>query len=285
MQNACIIPCFRHNSILFHICFCYNRRMDALRVLIIDDNLQYAEELGRHFAGESLFELLPIITVSENAITAFKEMKPDLVVLDMIMPRIDGMEILRAVNARESLKDVMIFASTPFYMDAPIIQQAIDLGVTYFFYKPIDAEAVYSRILDTVNVRKKLAVKKPASKQEIDYKVESWIVNYLRSLGVSAHLKGYEYIKCAIVYCIDHGGRIPAISTELFPYVAEKYNTNWKSVDRNIRTAIEYAWNHGNVEVQHKLFGYTVNGHSGSPTCKEFIAMICERIVIRLKQM
>lgn len=256
-----------------------------MRVQIVDDNLQYAEELGRYFAGESLFELLPIITVSENAIAAFKELKPDIVVLDMIMPRIDGMEILRAANARESLSNAMIFATTPFYLDTSVIQQSIDLGVTYFFYKPIDAAAVYSRILDTVNARRKLSVRKPASKQEIENKIEGWIVNYLRSMGISAHLKGYEYIKCAIIYCVDHGGRIPPISTELFPFVAEKYNTNWKSVDRNIRTAIEYAWNHGNVDVQHKLFGYTVNGHSGSPTCKEFIAMICERIVIRLKQM
>ncbi len=258
--------------------------MATQRVLIIDDNLQYAEELGKHFAESGLFEVLPYVTNSENAIGAFREFKPDIAILDMIMPRMDGMEILRVINERDIRGSAMIFATTPFYLDTLIIQQAIDMGVTYFFYKPIDALSVYSRIFDTVNAKKNSSGKAPSTKKEVDIKIEEWIVNYMRLLGIGAHLKGYEYIKCATIYCIEHGGRIPNISTELFPYIAEKYNTSWKSVDRNIRTAIEYAWNHGSVEVQHKLFGYTVNCHSGAPTCKEFIAMLCERIVIRVKQ-
>ncbi len=258
--------------------------MATLRVLIIDDNIQYAEELSRQFAQSGLFEVLPVVTISENAIGAFRELKPDVVVLDMIMPRMDGIEILRVLNERNAIGNAMIFATTPFYLDASIVQKAIDMGVTYFFYKPIDALSVFSHISDTIHAKQGITGKSLVSQTDVDLKIKEWVVNYMRLLGVGAHLKGYEYIKCATTYCINHGGRIPAISTELFPYVALKYNTTWKSVDRNIRTAIEYAWNHGNVEAQHKLFGYTVNCHSGAPTCKEFIAMLCERIIMRIKQ-
>lgn len=185
--------------------------MADLRVLIIDDNIQYARELEKQFSQAGRFDVMPCVTISENAIGAFKAFRPDIAILDMIMPRMDGMEILQALNERALIGKTLIFATTPFYLDAHIIQKAIDMGVSYFFYKPIEASSVYARILDTINAKQGAEGTSFLSQKEVDRKTQEWIVNYMRLLGIGAHLKGYEYIKCATAYCINHGGRIPSI--------------------------------------------------------------------------
>ncbi|MDO5110896.1 MAG: sporulation initiation factor Spo0A C-terminal domain-containing protein [Clostridia bacterium] len=259
--------------------------MKPVRVLIIDDNTDFALRLQQCFATSDLFEVLPCVGGSQDALQAFAGLQPDIAILDMIMPQMDGMDILRNLHAAKTTPDTMIFATTPFYLNPAIIQQAMDLGVVYFFYKPIDPSQVFTRVKETVQARSRIfsapaGAKTPAH----DLRCETITVNYLRALGVPAHLKGYAYIKSALQYCVSHGGKVPNISTELFPILGEPNGASWKTVDRDVRTAIEYAWNHGNMDAQHQLFGYTVDRGSGAPTCKEFIAMLCERVVMRMKQ-
>ena len=99
-----------------------------------------------------------------------------------------------------------------------------------------------------------------------------------------AHLNGYRYVRAAIDYNVLHYDENPGLTTDIYPTVAKQYHTRWNCVERDIRTAIERAWNQGNLEKQHKLFGYTVDQYKGRPTNKEFISMITERVVMRLKQ-
>lgn len=257
---------------------------DLLRVLIVDDNPEYCAELEQCFSGSDSFRVLPFAASGKAAIEAFSTQKPDIVILDMIMPEMDGMEVLQVLAERRLGQDAMIFASSPFYLDASIIQKAQDLGIVYFFYKPISAAAVYGRILDTVNARRRMFEKREERKRELDTKCEQFTANYLRIIGIRPHLKGYTYLKVAIQYCIDHYGRMPGVTTEIYPYVAQQCNSTPRRVERDIRTAIEYAWSHGDLEAQHSFFGYTINSHKGTPTSKELIAMLTERVAIRLKK-
>lgn len=259
--------------------------MKPMRVLIIDDNTDFALRLQRCFAASERFEALPCVGASRDALQAFEELKPDIAVLDMIMPQMDGMELLGKLHAAKLSPDTMIFATTPFYLNPAIIQQAMDMGVVYFFYKPIDPNNIFSRVKETVQARQRIfSPGAGVKKATFDLRCETIAVNYLRALGVPAHLKGYGYIKSAIQYCVSHGGKVPSLSTELFPLLGEPSGASWKTVDRDVRTAIEYAWNHGNIDAQHQLFGYTVDRGSGAPTCKEFIAMLSERVIMRMKQ-
>lgn len=256
-----------------------------MRVLIIDDNTDFALRLQQCFAASERFEALPCVSVSRDALQAFKELQPDIAVLDMIMPQMDGMELLSKLHDMKLSANTMIFATTPFYLNPAIIQQAMDMGVVYFFYKPIDINSIFSRVKETVQARQRMfSLPVSAKAAAVDLRIETISVNYLRALGVPAHLKGYGYIKSALQYCVSHGGKVPNISTELFPMLGAPYGASWKTVDRDVRTAIEYAWNYGNIDAQHQLFGYTVDRGSGAPTCKEFIAMLCERVVMRMKQ-
>ena len=254
-----------------------------MRVLIIDDNTDFALRLQQCFAASDLFEVLPCVSESQDALQAFDALRPDIAVLDMIMPQMDGMEMLRSLHEAQAAQSAMIFATTPFYLNPAITQQAMDLGVVYFFYKPIDPNKVFFRVRETVQARRRLFSAPTGVKETAhDIRCETITVNYLRAVGVPAHLKGYAYIKSALQYCVRHGGKVPNLSTELFPILGAPYGASWKTVDRDIRTAIEYAWNHGNIDAQHQLFGYTVDRGSGAPTCKEFIAMLCERVVMRM---
>jgi len=259
--------------------------MSKRKLLIIDDNLRYAQELGAHFMDAGGFELLPYAPDAQRALASFGERKPDVVVLDMIMPRMDGLEILSALHARGALENVSVFATSPFYLDTDIFNRAAEMGVRYIFYKPVDAGYVCLRILELLELRDGMRESAQERARRVDAKIDELCSNYLRLIGVGVHLKGYDYTKNAVHYCICRGGRVPSISKELFPYIATLHHTTWKCVDRDIRTAIEYAWSHGDMEAQHRLFGNTVKSHSGAPTCKEFIATLCERILPRIKQL
>lgn len=254
--------------------------------MIVDDNPEYCSELKSCFAASAYFTLLAPVTEPHQALETISREAPDIIVMDMIMPELDGMGLLRTMKERRIGQDAMIFATSPFYMDAAIIAQAQELGIVYFFYKPVAALSVFNRILDIVNARMRMFEKRVSVIREsaMDLQCETIIVNYLRLMGVRPHLKGYNFLKAAIRYNVEHYGRMPGVTTEVYPYVAALYDTSANCVERDIRTAIEYAWNNGDIKAQHSLFGYTVNSHKGTPTAKEFIAMLCERTVIRLKQ-
>lgn len=257
----------------------------TLRVLIVDDNPEYCAELKNCFAASAYFVMLPPVTEPQRALETISAEAPDIIVMDMIMPGQDGMTLLRAMQERRIGQDAMIFATSPFYLDAAIIAQAQELGIVYFFYKPVAARFVFNRILDIVNARMRMFEKRESARKPVtDLQCETIIVNYLRLMGVRPHLKGYSYLKAAIRYQVEHYGRMPGVTTEVYPYVAALYGTTGNCVERNVRTAIEYAWNNGDIKAQHSLFGYTVNSHKGTPTAKEFIAMLAERTVMRLKQ-
>lgn len=259
--------------------------MSGISLLIVDDNPIYSAELEECFKRTGAFRLLPSASDGETALQCMTEEVPDVLVLDMMMPKLDGMGVLSGMRERRICSDTMVFANGSFFLDASVMGRAQDLGVVYFFSDHEKPEFVCNKVLGHVNSHKRFYEKSYQGKQEnIDIRFDRILTNYLLALGFRVHLMGYKYIKCAIKYSFDNYGHKLRVVQDIYPYVAEANNTTVKCVERDIRTAIESAWNCGDMDVQYRFFGYTVSGNKGKPTNKEFIAMLTERMVIRINR-
>ena len=160
------------------------------------------------------------------------------------------------------------------------------LGFAYFIAMPTPAEKIFKTAMRLLAVMKGTKAVEPQSQfaeKSRDIEQERIITNYLHILGVPPHISGYRYLKNAIEYTIEHYGKRMSVTLEVYPAVAEACNSTPKRVERNIRTALDRAWFIGDIEMQHKLFGYTVNDNKGRPTNKECIAMLADRAMMRLK--
>ena len=259
--------------------------MKKYQLLIVGDNRFLCSNLKNYFAQIDLFEVLPPVDNGEAALAAIREKAPDIVLLDMIMPVIDGLEVLHRMRDEKIGNSAKVFALSAF-VDDDMIRISMELGATYFIRLPMSEAAIFSRIMDfiSVNDEERSRYVTFAKKNDMNLVRDEIVTNYMRGIGIPVNLEGYHLLKACIIYCIVMYGKPINITTEVYPYVAKQLGTNQSCVERNIRNAIDVAWNRGNIEWQHKLFGYTVSKNKGRPTNKEFIAMIAERTVIRLRK-
>ena len=259
--------------------------MATYKVLIICNNPTFRAELERCFSSSEHFELLPSASSGAEALNTFAATPPDIALLEMIMPGMDGIEVLNRLKERQLGQNCMIFALTLFYMNPLIINLIQELGVMYLFAQPLSAELVFNRVLDFAgNKTNTFALTHEQHlKIEDTPTYEAEVTNYLRALGVPAHMDGYRYLKEAVLYALDVVPRTPNVTTELYPTLAVRHDKRWNSIERCIRNAIEVAWQRGDIDIQHSIFGYTVNSNKGKPTNKEFIAMLTEKIVMRIQ--
>ena len=259
--------------------------MYKYQLLIVGDNRSLCNNLIKYFSQIDLFEVLPPAYDGATALAVLRGKSPDIILLDMIMPVIDGLEVLHRMRDERIGNNAKVFALSAF-VDDDMIRISTELGATYFIRLPMSEAAIFSRIMDFINVNDEERNKYVtfAKKNDMDLVRDEIITNYMRGIGIPVNLEGYHLLKACIIYCIVMYGKPINITTEVYPYVAKQFNTNKGCVERNIRNAIDVAWNRGNIEWQHKLFGYTISKNKGRPTNKEFIAMIAERTVIRLRK-
>ena len=264
------------------------QRMKKIKLQIIDDNPDYCARLEEYLLSSGYFEVLPSAHDGIMALQSFETQLPDVALVDMVMPRMDGIELLRQLRKRGfSFK---VIANSPF-VDEEMVQLAQSLGASYFLAKPMEFSYVLARIVDVAGTATddsdRAALRSMLSKDRRDVTRDEIIFNYLRVLGVPAHVTGYWYLKESIDYWVEHYGQLIGLTTEVYPHVAKKFNTTGLRVERNLRHAIECAWDNGgmaSIDAQHKIFGYTVNDAKGRPTNKEFIALIADRTVHKLKK-
>ncbi len=239
------------------------------------------------------FEVLPSVYDGVSALKSFEAELPDVALVDMVMPHMDGIELMRQLRERSYANAIKVIANSPF-VDEELVRMAQSLGAAYFLAKPMEFQYVLARVVDVAGTggalmdeAERTKLRSMLSNQRRDVGRDEVITNYLRVLGVPAHITGYWYLKESIDYCVEHYGQIIGMTTIVYPYVAQKYGTTGVRVERNLRHAIEYAWDNAGVssiDAQHKIFGYTVNDAKGRPTNKEFIAMIADRTVHKLKR-
>ena len=269
-----------------------------IKILIADDNDEFCIILKDYLNNQEGFN---VVGIAKNGIEALKfidENKPDLVILDIIMPHLDGLGVLEKLNLNkdsELAPKVIVLSAVG---QDKITQNAIKLGVDYYVLKPFDMDVFIKRIRQMFNiasdqkyfVHKEECVVKSSnqdsenSPKEIEsMDLESEITSIIHEIGVPAHIKGYFYLREAISMVVNDIELLSAVTKELYPSIARRYNTTSSRVERAIRHAIEVAWSRGQIESINKIFGYTIHNEKGKPTNSEFIAMVADRLRLKNK--
>ncbi len=254
---------------------------EKIKLLITQDSADNITET------KSEFEKHNIITGvcskdGEELIARIDSDHPDVVVMDLFMTHVDSIGVMRAVRRSkpEKLPLFIIYSS----FDSPVLEREVmSAGASYFVLKPFNLSDLAENIV-RMNKRSKIRQKggiRPSSYES--YNLELKVTEILHQIGVPAHIKGYHYLRDSIIMCIEKPEIINAVTKQLYPSVAKKYETTSSRVERAIRHAIEVAWDRGDVEVLNSYFGYTIQGSRGKPTNSEFIAMISDKLRLQMK--
>jgi len=246
--------------------------MKKVRVLIADDNKEFCEILREYLLSQEDFELVGTANNGVEALEIIKQKQPDIVVLDIIMPHLDGIGVLeRLANENQQYRPKIVMLTA--FGQESMTQRAVELGADYYILKPFDIEVLGNRLRQLAEGYQALAPS-PIKSRNLDLEV----TNIIHQMGVPAHIKGYQYLRDAIIMVIAETNLLGAVTKELYPTIAQKYGTTPSRVERAIRHAIELAWDRGNVELMNRFFGYTINVKRGKPTNSEFIAMVADKL-------
>lgn len=254
---------------------------DRIKALIADDNRDFCEILKDYFMEQDDFQLTGIAYNGVEALELTEQLEPDVLLLDIIMPHLDGIGVLEKLESLAVPKKPKVIVLTALGQES-MTQRAVELGADYYVLKPFDLQVLGNRIRQLA----KGQVSTSSSSSHIPVKAKNLdveVTNIIHQMGVPAHIKGYQYLRDAILFVIDEVNLLGAITKELYPMIAQKYNTTASRVERAIRHAIELAWDRGNVEMMNKFFGYTINVERGKPTNSEFIAMVADKLRISQK--
>ena len=261
---------------------------EKIKIVLADDNKDFCQVLKEYLSNENDIEILGIAKDGIEALDLVKKTQPDLLVLDVIMPHLDGLGVIEKLNSMNLPKMPKIIVLSAVGQDK-ITQSAINLGADYYIVKPFDFVIFINRIRELVsNKTKHIETKPRATHTDIQMtrsdfvrnvgNIETEITNIIHEIGVPAHIKGYLYLREAIKMVIENVELLGAVTKELYPSIAKKFNTTPSRVERAIRHAIEVAWSRGKVDTINQLFGYTVHNTKGKPTNSEFIAMIADKL-------
>ena len=260
-----------------------------IRVLIADPNEDFQLLMKNLLSHEADMEAAGTSSDGSDALAKIEALHPDVVLLELVQPRIDGMGVLRKLAEKESAPPVLVLTG---FVNAHVVAECANLGAAYFMSKPCDTAELMQRLRQSAQTgRKPLpvagsrspAAAAPETKPD-NISLESVVTDIIHEIGVPAHIKGYQYLREAIILTINDMDAINAVTKVLYPEVAKKFSTTPSRVERAIRHAIEVAWDRGDVETLQKFFGYTVSGIKGKPTNSEFIAMIADCLSLRRKQ-
>ncbi len=246
--------------------------MEKVKVLMIDDNVNLIEMVKEYFKTKDTVEIISEAYDGEEGIQKIETEKDnyDLIILDLIMPKKDGIYVLEEMKKRNINKGVIVATS---YNASEVIRQVSEFGVNYFILKPFDLADLEKRILDTANCS--------LESKNIDFKhddLQMSITKILHELGIPSHIKGYQYIREGISIIYERPETIGGITKELYPELAEKFDTTVSRVERAIRHAIEVSWNRGNWNLMEEIFGHSVDIDKAKPTNSEFIVTIADKL-------
>ncbi len=259
-----------------------------LKVIIADDNRDFNELLSEYLFQEEDMDVVGIAYNGKEVLEMVKEEEPDIVLLDIVMPHLDGIGVLEEINKMELDPKPIVIMLTAFGHEN-ITQKAVELGASYYILKPFNLDVLAERIRQLGNhqpVERKMptmvAETMPVKKDKKNYIEE--ITMIIHEIGIPAHIKGYLYLRDAISMVIEEIELLGSVTKVLYPRIAEKYETTPSRVERAIRHAIEVAWSRNNIETIKKFFGYTINTEKGKPTNSEFIALVADRIRLKNKK-
>lgn len=282
---------------------------DKITILIADDNPDFANTLTGYIEEDDKFEIIAIARDGKQAVEMILNTEPDVVLLDVIMPHLDGIGVLEKVTAANMKKHPICIMLSAVGQEK-ITQRALELGAEYYAIKPFDINVLLQRIkeiklhkqqpqfrnsnINNYNINNNINsymnreikaqyIEISPEKKKDEENLEALVTNVIHEVGVPAHIKGYQYLREAIMMVVNNIDIINQITKQLYPDIANKYNTTPSRVERAIRHAIEVAWGRGQTETVENIFGYTISAAKGKPTNSEFIAMIADKLRLELK--
>ena len=245
--------------------------MDKCTSVIIADNTEeFCASLSDALKRADGVQIIGTANDGEQAIRMILERKPDVLVLDLMLAKRDGISVLKAIAGMERRPAIL---ATSGFVTEYVASAAANLGARYLMLKPCDTAAVVERLEE---IRGGENLRYPNSRRNDKTSIESMVTSIIHEIGVPAHIKGYQYLREAIIIAVNDMDVINAITKVLYPQVAKTFQTTPSRVERAIRHAIEVAWDRGNLDTLQRVFGYTVSNTKGSPTNSEFIARVAQ---------
>ena len=248
---------------------------ERIRLLIAEDNKVLAENLHAYLDAQPEIEIVGVAENAEIALQLVQSTQPTALITDLIMPEADGFLLLEKLASGQFGKMPETIVLSALGSEA-LITRALELGAKYYMVKPFNMELVYKRLLDLFHMRQVTGSKKLVQSKSLDEKITSIFL----SIGIPAHIKGYQYLREAIKIVIHTPEMINSITKELYPAIAAHFDTSSSKVERAIRHSIEVAWARGKIENLNAIFGYNIYGKNDKPTNGEFIALIADRLML-----
>ncbi len=257
---------------------------NKIRVLIVDDNQNFCTILSEHIGEQPDFEVVGIANNGLKAVEQIREKRPDIVVLDIIMPHLDGLGVLEKVREMGLIDDIKFIILSAVGQDN-ITRRAINLGATYYVIKPFDFDLFIDRLRQLSSSKAQVAaggengVHASASTLTSNFtSLEAQITDMINQIGVPPHIKGFQYLREAISMVYHDVNCLSKVTKQIYPGIAEKFSTTPSRVERAIRNAIEISIARGNESVIQQLFGLTLANKNGKITNSEFIAIVADRL-------
>jgi two-component system, response regulator, stage 0 sporulation protein A len=252
---------------------------EKIRVAVADDNREFVGIIQEYLSEQPDIEVAGVAYNGEEILEIIEAKEPDVIILDIIMPHLDGIGVLEHINV-SPLKRPKIIMLTAFGQES-ITQRVVELGADYYVLKPFNMEVLLSRIRQLAGT---ITEQRPLVAQAIKaHPIDIEVTNIIREIGIPAHIKGYQYLRDAIIMIVNEVELLGAVTKVLYPLIAEKYSTTPSRVERAIRHAIEVAWGRGNMDMINKIFGYTIKLEKGKPTNSEFMAMIADKLRMEMR--
>lgn len=263
-----------------------------MRVIVTDSKLKDAYNMKTFLEEKAGISEVRAFSDGVKTYEMIKELHPDVAILDISLPKMDGLTILDKLREEEEASATSFILISSISSDA-LVRRASKLGASYFLMRPYHAESIYRRILKTKQIQNNKSgieelfaqlepeIREQASIMEVQ--LENEVTRIIRELGIPAHIKGYHYIRESIILAVNDMNILNYITKLLYPTIAKKHKTTSSSVERAIRHAIEVAFSRGKMEMLYELFGYTVNAGKGKPTNSEFIALISDKLRLEYK--
>ena len=244
------------------------------KIVVVDNNNELQRGIKTFYESDDAVEVVDTFNDVNKTIDYVKENNVDIVVTDLVLPNADGYALIEGLKALPNCPKIIV-ASAIF--EDQFIKRAFALGVSYYMIKPIDFKLLDTRINEILNSGEgALVSRRPIRNKQLEEK----ITNIFITVGIPAHIKGYQFLREAIKMAIDNPDIINSITKKLYPSIAERFETSSSKVERAIRHAIEVAWNRGKIENINSLFGIRVYSNNEKPTNGEFIALVADKMVI-----
>lgn len=273
--------------------------MENVNVVIVDDNPMILNTLDEVISSEAGLSVIGRADNGKDAIDMIKDTQPDVVLLDLVMPQMDGITVVENIKKKTSMLKNPAFIILSAVGGEQMTEEAFQAGANYFLMKPFDKDILVNKIRrigkrpvrpvpgKVLEAPLKAATPEEAAMNREEYMkehLETDITKMLHELGIPAHTKGYQYLRDAISMVVRDREMMEAVTKILYPEIAKKNYTSSSRVERAIRHAIEVAWGRGSLEVIDELFGYTISTGKGKPTNSEFIALIADKICLDYKK-